>query len=447
MSNSQFKQRILKGGSWAFAGKIVTALTGLSINALLTRLLSPEDMGTYFLLLSLTSFFATLAQLGLTSTILKLVAESIGTNQESKARLAIRLTVRLFGTALLITIYLLAYGGGAWLAEHLLHSEVLAQLAGLSAVWMTIMASQQLIAEIYRGFHDIKLATLFGGLTTSFLAMLLFLILWFYHQQSDLYEVLFLTLIAGASSVIISSLILWHKITKLTLPKGDELNISDITSIASPLWITRLMLFVLFQVDIWMMGIFCSSEQIAAYGAATRLIALVAMPFMIINAVVPPIIAEMYAKGKLHELEEKLRIIATLSSIPSILSVIIIGFYSESILALFFGEFYRSGGNILIILGIGQMVNMLFGSCGEVLIFSGHQKLIMQITIFCGLLTVGMTWWLAQLYQGIGVSAAMTLGLVFQNILMLVITKIKTNIWTHAFILKKHHLKAFIGNK
>ena len=106
MSNSQFKQRILRGGSWAFAGKIITALTGLSINALLTRLLSPEDMGTYFLLLSLTSFFATLAQLGLTNTILKLVAESIGTNQENKARLAIRLTVRLFGTALLITIYL-----------------------------------------------------------------------------------------------------------------------------------------------------------------------------------------------------------------------------------------------------------------------------------------------------------------------------------------------------
>lgn len=440
-ASSQFKQRILKGGSWAFVGKIITALTGLTINVLLTRLLSPDDMGAYFLLLSLTSFFATVAQFGLTNTIVKLVAEAIGTNQPNKARLAIRLTVRLLGIGLLIVIYLLAYGFGAWLAEHLLHSTVIAQLVGLSAIWVTIVASQQLIAEIYRGFHDIKLATIFGGLTTSFFAMLLFLIVWIYQVQSNLQEVIFLTLIAGTSSVIISSLILWHKISKLAMPKGDELKTSDITTIASPLWITNLMLFALAQADIWMMGLFCSPEQIAIYGATARMMTLVTMPLMIINSVVPPIIAEMHAQKKLHELEEKLRMVATLSGFPSIFAIAVFGFYADSILALLFGEYYRAGGTILIILGFGQLINVWAGSCGQVLMLTGHQKTMMLITLFCGFITVIMAWFLVKFYQGIGVAIAGAIGMALQNFLMLLLVKNKLGIWTHVNLKNIKQLK------
>ncbi len=49
------RRRLLSGGVWAFAGKIFTALAQLAATALLARLLSPRDMGAYFLAYSLVT--------------------------------------------------------------------------------------------------------------------------------------------------------------------------------------------------------------------------------------------------------------------------------------------------------------------------------------------------------------------------------------------------------
>jgi len=91
------KEKLLKGGAWAFAGKVVTALSGLAISALLARLLTPEEMGAYFLTFSLVSVAAIVAQLGLTQTVVRLVAESMGTDRPGRARQSVILALRLAG--------------------------------------------------------------------------------------------------------------------------------------------------------------------------------------------------------------------------------------------------------------------------------------------------------------------------------------------------------------
>ena len=46
------KRRLLTGGAWASGGKFVATLTAFATNALLARLLSPQDFGAYFLAFS-----------------------------------------------------------------------------------------------------------------------------------------------------------------------------------------------------------------------------------------------------------------------------------------------------------------------------------------------------------------------------------------------------------
>jgi hypothetical protein len=40
-------------------------------------------------------------------------------------------------------------------------------LTGLMAGWIAIAVVQEITAETFRGFHDIRLATLLGGLATG----------------------------------------------------------------------------------------------------------------------------------------------------------------------------------------------------------------------------------------------------------------------------------------
>ncbi len=172
------KEKLLKGGAWAVSGKVVTALAGLGINALLTRLLTPEEMGVYFLTFSLISIAAIVAQLGMTQTIIRLVAESMGTGRPERARQSVILVLRIVAFSGLLVACLMAFGAGQWVAERVFNSEIMSQVMGLAAVWAVIITFQQLMAEIYRGFHDIRLATIFGGLATSIFSMGIFLALW-----------------------------------------------------------------------------------------------------------------------------------------------------------------------------------------------------------------------------------------------------------------------------
>jgi len=247
--------------------------------------------------------------------------------------------------------------------------------------------------------------------------------------ESNLDQIIILTLGAGLSSVFISSATLWGKLNKLP-SIANEITLKAVMSISWPLWITNLTLFILIQADLWILGIFRSPDEVALYGAAARVVALVTMPLMIVNAVVPPLISEMYAQGKKKELEVALRKVATLSGIPSLLALGLFMFFGDSILGLFFGDYYKSGFLVLLILSLGHLVNVWVGSCGLVLMLTGNQSMMMMITLFCGVITVFGAYFLVFDYGVLGVAAAAAFGMILQNILMLVYVQRKVGIWT-----------------
>ena len=83
---SSLRLRLLSGGAWALGGKIITALTGLATYALLSRLLSPPEMGFYWLAYSIVLFGGTVGTMGLNNAVVRLIAERMGLNAPGKAR-------------------------------------------------------------------------------------------------------------------------------------------------------------------------------------------------------------------------------------------------------------------------------------------------------------------------------------------------------------------------
>ena len=67
-------ERLVSGASWAFLGRMLALPVGLLSTMLLARLLSPADLGAYFLAFSLANLLAILAQLGLGRPMVKLIA-------------------------------------------------------------------------------------------------------------------------------------------------------------------------------------------------------------------------------------------------------------------------------------------------------------------------------------------------------------------------------------
>lgn len=439
------KNLLIKGGAWAFSGKVVTALAGLAVNALLARLLTPEEMGVYFLTFSLVSVSAVVAQLGLNQTVVRIVAESMGTGRPGRARRAVVLVFRYGGLGALLMAAVLGSGLGAWMAIAMFDAPLMVGIVGLAAIWVVIITFHNLIVESFRSFHDIRLATIFGGLITSVLSACLFATLWVLQGHADLRQVITLSLVAGGTSTLIAGALLWGKVRPI---RGEgKLPAKELLHIAWPLWVTGLILFVLTHADLWILGMFRPQEEVAIYGAATKLVTLVIVPLLIVNAVVPPLIAEMYAQNKKAELERSLRTTATLAGLPAFVVLVLFVLGGAPILGLVFGDFYRAGSGALAILSVGQLVNVWAGSCGLTLMMTGFHKAMMGVTIACGAITVALALILVGSLGTVGVASASTTGMVLQNILMWWVAKAKVNVRTHVALKFLPSLKMTNGVK
>lgn len=438
---SLLKRRLLSGSAWAMAGKVGAALIGLASNVLLVRLLTPQEFGSYLLVLSVVSLGAVIGSLGLNKAVVRFVAESLGLDQHGRTKRAIGmvLVLGLVGVLGVSLAYLLV---GGFLVTHLFNAPALATVVGLTAGWIAVSTAQEIFAETFRGFHDIRLATLFGSLAVGNSAGLLMRVLllaglvalWWTGGRTDLTTVLLIMVGAGAFSMLVSGWLLYTKTTSLPGsgdPATSRLSLREIFGVSGPLLINNLTLFVLIYSDIWILAAFRTQEEVAIYGAAARFVVLVTMPLMIVNAVLPPVVAEMYARGEKGRLERTMRPLATLTGIPSLLALVTFVVAGGPILGFLYGDFYRSGAVVLALLSVGKLAAVWAGSCGLTLQMTGHQTLMMWISIASGLLFVVGALLVVKDYGATGIASVGAASIVFQNVVMVLVAKKKTGIWTH----------------
>ena len=72
----ELKKRIYRSGVWSLLGKISNVALSFLLYVILARLLGVEQMGVYYIVLSMVVLLAMLAKLGINNTTVKIVSES-----------------------------------------------------------------------------------------------------------------------------------------------------------------------------------------------------------------------------------------------------------------------------------------------------------------------------------------------------------------------------------
>jgi O-antigen/teichoic acid export membrane protein len=118
--------------------------------------------------------------------------------------------------------------------------------------------------------------------------------------------------------------------------------------------------------------------------------------------------------------------------VPSLLLLITFMLLAGKILGLY-GSAYQSGTAVLVllILSVGKLAAVWSGSCGAVLQFTGHQKSLLRVNLLISPLFVIGALLVVREYGPIGVASMSAAGLVLQNVVMVMVAKRKTGIWTH----------------
>jgi len=426
---SSIKKKLILGSAWALSGRIFMVAFALALNGILARLLSPEDMGVYFISLTIVATVAAVAPLGMNQAVVRLVAESIAKQSFEEARGAVLLTIKTV-LACSVMLSILFYAGiGEWLAVDVFKTLTIKSLLILIAIWIIARSLQDTIAECFRGFHAIGMATLFGGLLSSALSLFFCTIVWWLYEDISLPLMIGCIVAAIVGNVLLSTIFLYQRLPKNIQSK--QLHARGVFHISLPLWGSGLLLMLMAQLDIWVLGIVSNETDVALYGAAVKLVMLVSMPLMIINAVVPPLIAELHAKGELTTLEKTLRMVATVAGIPAFGVLLIFMLWGDVFLGLVYGDYYKDAALLLAILCVGQFVAVFGGACGYTLSMTGHQKSLLIIMSVTTLITLVSIVPMANYFGVIGVAIMTSSWQVLLHMTALFITRKKVGVWTH----------------
>lgn len=444
-TKKSLRQRLLSGGAWSFVAKVGASFLTIALAAIVARLLSPDDVGVFFLSYSIIVLLSFLARFGVDQFCVRHIGHYLAEKRYIAAREfinAIILIVFVFSFAIAAVLY---FFPDMLMLDHLYRDDLGFSINLYLAVWLPVTAVQFLFAEIFRSYHNLKYASIFAGGTIfgGFLSSTLFgiVISIGYATGSSFYLEEILQILF---SIMIFLLLIEYKMIRKMVDEyckldgqqsGRTISVKKILHESYPFFISAFSFMLLVHADTIILGFFEPETEVAIYNSATRIAKLMVIIHMIVIEVTTPIIVELNLKGEKKKLEDILRVTATIATIPSVVVLLFFVFFGEPVLGTIYGEFYASGALLLVIMSAGQLVSVWAGLGVYVLNMMGFQKTGMHITLSTSLVAIVACVLIAPHYGAVAVAMVIAVALIVKSVVSMWYVYKLTGLHTYAKII------------
>jgi O-antigen/teichoic acid export membrane protein len=420
-----YMREVVAGASSAFVIKVIAAVSGLGLSIALARTIGAEGAGVYYLAFTITTVAATVARLGLDNVVVRLVAGGRAEGAWGRVRAAHRKAL-LLAAAASGSIAVLAYAAGPWLAAGVFHKP---ELAG-SLRWMSLaivpIALATLYAQSLQGLKRIRPAMAVLSLWTPLLTLAAVPVL----AVNLGVEGASLALLAGSSGTLLIGYLHWSAATRAEpraaapAPPAAEMLHRSIPL----LWVALLNATYRWAPTL-LLGLWVESAAVGVYAVAQRAAFLTAFVLLAVNSIVAPMFAEFHQKGDFVNLERIARHSARLMALFALPFAVPMVFAPGFVMALF-GEEFRGGSMVLVLLALGQYVNVATGSVGYLLMMTGHERLIRNVTFAAAATSLAISVMLIPRLGITGAAIGTSLGMAAQNVAAAVLVYRKLGIAT-----------------
>ena len=206
----------------------------------------------------------------------------------------------------------------------------------------------------------------------------------------------------------------------------------ELVRIGLPLAAHGLASWLLATTDLWFLGVFRPGADVGIYGAITRLAMLIGSLLMLVNLVLPSLLAGLYEEGRRAEIESLMRRVATVTGWTALLVFGIFMIGGDWLVGRAFGPDFRSGVIPLLLLAGGHTFNVIAGSPGWLLNMTGHQKTMLWITTASVISNLVLNFIGVRLAGMNGVAGATLIALVGQNVMMIIAARRLVGVRTYA---------------
>jgi O-antigen/teichoic acid export membrane protein len=186
------------------------------------------------------------------------------------------------------------------------------------------------------------------------------------------------------------------------------------------------------RIDIFLLGLLKGSAEVGVYNIGLKISETISFGLVIVNFVLAPVIAKLFAGGEMFQLQQIVTRAAQMVFLFSFPLVLLIFLFGQNVLA-FFGVDFLNGNKALIILCFGQIINILCGSVGTLLMMTGHQRFSLYSLGISTVFNIVVNIILTPAYGVVGTAFATAGSLAIWNLLMYWFVRKKIKIYPAAF--------------
>ncbi len=404
---------IVRTGGIAFFNRVCGAGLGFLAGILAARLLGAEALGLYSLGITCMTVGSIVGRIGLDNVLVRRVAAEIGADDWSGA-LAARRTVMVLALAGSAAISAILAGLAAPIAVIVFDKPGLATPLLVCALAILPFSALSLLVASLNAAGRAAPASLVqaalpqlgivAGLGLATVA----------GARWDAADMSALHLAAILASTVAAWLI-WRRVAagKPAAPGGAA--IRPMLAAGLPLlWVTLVGVATV-TVDILMLGLWREAETLGHYAAAAHTAGLMALILVATNGVVAPKIAHLHAQGRMTQMSAVVRGASFLMA-AAMLPVLLLFLGAPGLVMRLYGPGFEAGAAALAILAIGQFVNVACGPVGYMLIMTGHERLLRNITLMAGIMNVVLNSLLIPDFGAVGAAIATAASMAALNL-------------------------------
>jgi O-antigen/teichoic acid export membrane protein len=402
---------LLRGSVFGFGSRLAAAATVFIFNVVLARMLGADQMGLYFLGIATITVVAVFSRLGIDIAILRFSSAHIARKEwPDVAALYWHSNKRILLSSCVLAVLL--YAGSPWLANAVFSKPQLAPVLANLAIALPFVALIPLQSRFLQSAKQVGavLYTQNALIPTMLLAALLILPFdWDVETVTASYAVAAL----GALFICIA---LWIRCVPIL---GQNSTVYDFTALnrsSRALFPASIVNKVLQPwAAVLFLGFWGSAAEVGWFGTATRTAALIAFAIVPVNTILAPKMAVMANEGDLgglFRLARNATALIILIAIPIVCPILIAPNYVMSI----FGEGFSGAGQLLVVLALGQIVNVLTGPVQSILVMTGNEDAHRTASLIGGCVTLALCIFLIPLYGAIGAAWTSTCGFAITNI-------------------------------
>ena len=388
MHDAFYRQTVI-----VFLIKVISSILGFSTTVLLVKNLGGETSSAYFFLIALSSVLTALSTFGAPEAILKFTA--INRNVGKLVKLVVKNACLLsIVFSLVITFILFVVNKTVELSSEELFILSIIVVLPLSSIILLLSSALQgagriIIAMITTGF--VQNIVLLSSLT------------FFADSYFD-------AACAFALGNLLASVIAIYYLNKDLNDENESFDTHAFKSTCKSMLVSQSVVQYNNHAAILLLGVLWVGKDISIMAVSLKLTTMLSFIIIAVNRVLAPQIAVTYKNGDLVALQHLISKSSRLMWILCVPAVFIIMLFSQQILMMI-DESYPSQYLVLIVLALGQLVNVITGNIGLLLSMTGHEKIQKNILLCALFISLILGYFLIPSYGPLG-AAIMTTGTV-----------------------------------